>query len=90
MYLVDRVVKEVGQDPESQIVRAWKIVLGRAPRQEERRAAKRLVNTLEQQSSVPMLEHAPTSIEAVSPERVQALSKLCLTLFNLSEFAFVD
>ena len=90
MYLVDRVVKEVGQDPESQIVQAWKIVLGRAPSQEERRSAKRLINTLEQQSSEPMLEHAPTSIEGVSPERVQALSKLCLTLFNLSEFAFVD
>jgi hypothetical protein len=36
------------------------------------------------------LTNPPESLEKVAPERAQALSKICLSLFNLSEFSFVD
>ena len=89
MHLAGRVVKETGEDPAAQITRAWQIVLGRAPTAQESASALKLLTTLEQETGDP-LENIPESLKSVPPARAQALSKLCLALFNLSEFAFID
>ena len=89
MHLADRVVREAGDDRTAQIDRAWRIVLGRPIRNDESVSAIRLLEQLEQQSSSP-LPDLPEALRALPPVRAHGLTKLCLALFNLSEFAFVD
>ena len=89
VHLAGRVVVEAGPDSAARIDRAWRIALGRAPTVEEAASALQLLQKLEEDESVPLGE-APESLAAVTPAQAQALSKLCLALFNLSEFAFVD
>ncbi|MEO1973448.1 MAG: DUF1549 and DUF1553 domain-containing protein [Pirellulaceae bacterium] len=89
MQMAGRVVKESGEVRSDQIDCAWRIALGRPPTSDESLSALRLLENLEKASTVP-LEQPPETLKAISPDRAQALAKLCLALFNLSEFAFVD
>ena len=89
MHLAGRVVKEAGEDPKNQVIRAWQIALSRPPRDDESASALQLLQALESEESQPLTD-PPESLKAVAPKRAQALSKLCLSLFNLSEFSFVD
>ena len=89
MQLAGRAVKEAGPELAARVDRAWRIALGRSPTDEEAASALGLVKTLEEGEFEP-LEDPPESLAGVSPARAQALSKLCLALFNLSEFAFID
>ncbi len=72
----------------AQVDRAWRIALGRAPTGEEVSSSLRLLTQLEAENAP--LDDPPAELAALPPERAQALSKFCLALFNLSEFAFVD
>ncbi len=89
MHMAGRVVKEAGDDRTVQVARAWRIALGRPPTTEELTSALKLLHDLERMETEP-LEHAPKILQSVAPGEAHALSKLCLALFNLSEFAFVD
>ncbi|HIK94172.1 MAG TPA: DUF1553 domain-containing protein [Planctomycetes bacterium] len=89
MHMAGRVVREAGADRTAQIVRAWRIALSRPARQDEFTSAVRLLEELEKQNPTPLHE-PPESLKSVPPATAQALTKLCLALFNLSEFAFVD
>jgi hypothetical protein len=53
------------------------------------RSAVRLTAWLEREKAEPLWD-CPKSLQAVPPGRGQALAKLCLALFNISEFAFID
>ena len=88
-HMAGRVVKEAGDDRTAQIERAWRIALHRPPRDDESAAALQLLESLEKENSTPLKE-LPEALKSIPPARAQALTKLCLTLFNLSEFAFVD
>jgi hypothetical protein len=89
LHLAGRVVKEAGGERAAEVDRAWRIALGRAPTAEEAASAVRLLEALERDKTEP-LKDCPKSLQAVPPGRGQALAKLCLALFNLSEFAFID
>jgi hypothetical protein len=89
VHLAARVVREAGGERSAQVERAWRIALGRAPTAEESASALRLMETLQRQNAEP-LRDCPKSLEAAPSGRAQALAKLCLALFNLSEFAFID
>ncbi|MEO2035950.1 MAG: DUF1549 and DUF1553 domain-containing protein [Planctomycetaceae bacterium] len=89
MHMAGRVVMEAGEDPQNQVVRAWQLALSRPPREDELESAMQLLQSLEAAKS-QSLTNPPESLEKVAPERAQALSKICLSLFNLSEFSFVD
>jgi hypothetical protein len=89
MHLAGRVVKESGDDPALQVSRAFKIALGRAPTSEESDSALALLKTLQRNRTEPLVD-MPPGLKGVAPAQAHALSKLCLTLFNLSEFAFID
>ena len=49
----------------------------------------KLLDQLERQNVAPV-QHLPETLHSLSPARASALSKLCLALFNLSEFAYID
>jgi len=89
VHLAGRVEQEAGKERANQIDRAFRITLGRAPTAEESKSARELLETLERESAEPLTNPLQT-LESVMPPRRQALSKLCLALFNLSEFTFVD
>lgn len=89
MHLAGRIVKEAGNDPRDQVVRAWQLVLSRSPRENEAHDALQLLRALETAENQSLTD-PPESLKMVDPRRAQALSKVCLSLFNLSEFAFVD
>jgi hypothetical protein len=89
MHLAGRVVKEAGKDEAAQVDRAWQIALGRAPTAEESASAVQLLHVLERGKAEP-LKDLPKTLQAVPAGHARALSKLCLALFNLSEFAFID
>ncbi|MDC0176340.1 DUF1553 domain-containing protein, partial [Planctomycetaceae bacterium] len=87
--LAGRVVKEAGKEPAKQVQRAWQIVLSRLPSAEESRSALQLLESLAGTSQAE-LESPPESLKTLPAPRRRALAKLCLALFNLNEFAFVD
>ena len=71
----DRVRKEAGKKPIDWVDRVWMIALARHPTETETREAVALMETLSRpESDTP----------------VDALAQLCLGVYNLNEFAFVD
>ncbi|MGE0378024.1 MAG: DUF1553 domain-containing protein, partial [Planctomycetaceae bacterium] len=89
MQFAGRVVKEAGEEPAAQISHAWRIALGRPPAAEESTSALSLLQELEHEPG-ETLQDLPEPLQTIPAPRAQALSKLCLALFNVSEFAFVD
>jgi hypothetical protein len=89
MHMAGRVVREAGDDRAVQVDWAWTIALSRPIRNDEAASALRLLDELEKQNSSPLPE-LPETLSVVPPARAHALTKLCLALFNLSEFAFID
>jgi mono/diheme cytochrome c family protein len=86
-----RLVREAGNKPESWIDRGWRLALGRSPTSVEMREALALLATLEHRSAnAAPLSKVPTEMAALPPARAAALSKLCLALFNLHEFVYID
>jgi hypothetical protein len=84
-----RLVREAGDDPGAWVDRAWRIALSRPPTEEEKQDALELLEKLSDGRS-PSLENAPAELAKLPPARAAALAKLCLAVFNLSEFVFVD
>ena len=89
MCMAGRVINEAGENRMAQIDRAWRIALGRPPALDEVTSASQLLDKLEQ-SSPASLKEPPESWNSVPPAQAPALTRLCLALFNLSEFAFID
>lgn len=84
-----RVVRESTADPTACIVRAWQIALGREPTETERSEALAFVESLSTSGS-PALENPPAELAKLPPAQAATLAKLCLALFNLNEFVFID
>ena len=89
MHFAGRVVQAAGEEPTAQVDRAWRIALGRPPTPDELATALALLHDLEQEPE-PLPADIPDSLKKLPAPRAQALSQLCLALFNVSEFAFVD
>ena len=87
--LADRLVREAGASPDDQVDLAWKLVLARPPTAEERQEAitllSRLASSNGSQASHPSVEDT----EPATGHR-DALTQLCLAMFNLSEFFYID
>jgi hypothetical protein len=94
-----RVIQEVGLEPTACVARVWHIALGRPPTSDERQEALGLLAAFSPtaadrseksagglpSTSTPPAHDAPALAPATS-----ALARLCLAVYNLSEFAFVD
>jgi hypothetical protein len=94
-----RVVSEAGVEPHRWVDRAWMIALARPPSPAEKQEAIDLVNKFGQPDGQPGSDSQangapradlPVSLTALPPSQAAALVKLCLALYNLNEFAFVD
>ena len=79
-----RLVEEVGENPERQIERAYRLTLARPPTEKERRS---LVGFLESESS-KLRQEQPD----LTPQQVdrKALVQMCRVILNLNEFVYTD
>ncbi len=86
-----RLVREAGRELPACVDRAWAVALGRPPSDTEKSEALQLIETLSASSaSAAPLEDPPAELAKLPPERAAALAKLCLAIFNLNEFMFID
>jgi hypothetical protein len=87
----NRIVKEGGDEPAKWIDRAWRVALGRAPGPEELPEALQLLDVLAASAGdLPVGDPLPESLAKLPAPQAAALTKLCLAIFNLNEFVFVD
>ncbi len=96
--LAGRAVKEGGDEPDGWVERLWMIALARPIKDEQKQQAIRLLDTLadpddgrhnEQQIQETPGE-IPESLAALPPQKALAFVRLCLAVYNLNEFAFID
>ena len=87
--LADRLVREAGASPADQVDLAWRLVLARAPSSRERQEAMNLLTRLTSNNGEPDPELTDEGAEP-APNQRDALTQLCLTMFNLSEFLYID
>ena len=93
--LADRVLNDAGMSTDQQIERAYRIVLSRAPKPEEKEAvvdylAKQtalLDERLSKNEKVPMPAKVPEGIE---PAKLAAFVGFCHALLNSNEFLYVN
>lgn len=89
-HLAARLVREAGADRKAQIQRAWLITLSRDPTAEEMGEAEEFMDAFEIDDQQQELPAIPKELDSLPPQRARAIVMLCLTLFNTSEFVFVD
>ena len=75
--LAERVVQEAGDEAQSWPDRLWLVALGRP------------ITEVERTESLELIEGLVAASDQDAPEE-EALAKLCLAVYNLSEFSFVD
>ncbi len=89
-HLAARLVREAGKAPQAQVVRLWKIALGRPPTVREQKEALDLLEKLSAAEAGPAARELPPEPTALPPERRPALVQLCLGIFNHNEFLYID
>jgi len=88
--LAARVVKQHPEDSPAWIEAAWGIALARRPSAQESKEALALLEKLRGQARSKLKADAPSEIASLEPALASGLVQLCLTIFNLNEFIFVD
>ncbi len=87
--LAARLAREAGANPADQVDLVWRLMLGRSPSAGERQEALALMEGLASSNGDQPSEPSDEGTEP-GAKQTDALSQLCLTLFNLSEFLYVD
>jgi hypothetical protein len=73
----------------ARVKRAWRLSLGRFPTTEEEKDSLELIRALVAEGS-DSLPNMPEGLRALPPKEAAALTKFCLSLFNLNEFMYID
>jgi hypothetical protein len=82
-YFADRLVREVGNDPEKQIKHAYLLALCRPPSPAEQQA---MAQFLRKETESILSESGPSRKDAGR----KALQQLCRVILNLNEFVYTD
>ena len=91
-----RLVGQEGDNPSAWVEAAWRLALAREPSAEEKEEALELMRnltlleTLASKDQGQSGEPLPEALVQLEPRRAAALTQLCLTIFNLSEFVYID
>jgi hypothetical protein len=83
-HLASRLQKECGDDPEGWLNTAWKLALGRLPAQSEKEKAVQFL------LKGGVAKQGATGPKSAETPKTLALVELCLVLFNMNEFLYVD
>ncbi len=89
--MAERLVTAHGDSASTWVEKGWQMALGRPPSEQETREALELMEGLsgEDKAESEWEDDAPT-LAGIGAARASALTGLCLTLFNLSEFVYID
>ncbi len=79
-FFADRLIREVGDDPDRQIDRAYRLALCRSPNATELQAMKQFL----------IEEIQANANESVGDVRRAALIQICRVILNLNEFVYVE
>ena len=91
IQLANRVVREQGVNPALWVQSAWRLTLAREPSAKESQEALDLIKTLANAGTDEnWVDALPKELVALDKGQAGALVKLCLTLFNLNEFVYID
>ena len=82
-----RVISEAGSERTDWVAQAWKLALGRAPEDDEKQEALELMVAFAASPDAPAQDEGQKKANDAPPEE---LVQLCLGLYNVNEFAFVD
>ena len=86
-----RLVREAGTESVAQIKLAWQVALGRPASDKEVNEAIEFLERCQELENDPMpVDKQLADLSQLSPQRAAALTKLCLAIFNLNEFVYVD
>jgi hypothetical protein len=86
-----RLVREVGENPSDWVEQAWRLALGRSPSEMEKHEALEMAEMLWGKAVRSEEDRElPPALAKIGTSRAAALTKLCLSVFNLTEFAYVD
>ena len=86
-----RLVRKNRDSPSHWIETAWRIALARRPSPAEKKEALELLHTLSRQEGGKQeSDSLPQELATLGPQRAAALTQLCLTIFNLNEFVYID
>ena len=89
--LAGRLVAGHGDDPSAWVENAWRITLSRPPSAKEKREALDLLDALSREDSAAKNDmEVPDELSSIGSARAAALTQLCLTIFNLNEFVYID
>ena len=78
-------------DPAAQMRRAWQLALGRPATDQEVTEAVALLKQLRAADpDAKPIAQPPATLAKLPPADAAALTKICLTIFNLNEFVYVD
>ncbi|MBM3800940.1 MAG: DUF1553 domain-containing protein [Acidimicrobiia bacterium] len=90
-HFAARLVSEKGNQPADWVERAWQLALGRPPSNQESQEALRLLDAFARKAAESRdWPDLPDGLRAIPLNQAAALTKLCLSVFNLSEFSYVD
>jgi len=91
VQMANRLVREQGVNPARWVEAAWRLTLTREPSARESREAIDLMEALASSGSDEnWSDGLPKELAGLNRNQAGALVKLCLTLFNLNEFEYVD
>ena len=85
-----RSVGQAGDDSSAWVEKAWRLALAREPSEQEKEEAQALLERLASKDVEPSEESLPEGLAQLGPRRAAALTELCLTIFNLNEFVYID
>ena len=85
-----RLVREGGSEPSRWVDRAWRTALGRPPTDGETRGALETLASAGGEKWEELPEGTPPELKTIERSQAQGLTELCLAVFNLNEFLFVD
>ena len=88
--LANRLLKEAGQDEADQVELAWRLTLARKPSAREKQEALSLLHRLTLKENQQLDKSVSQKLAEPQVKQLRALSQFCLTMFNLSEFLYVD
>jgi hypothetical protein len=86
----ERLVRERGDNASAWVDAAWRIALARPPSSREKQEAIGLMEKLSQKTPAGSGDYLPEKLAKLGPARATVLTQLCLAIFNLNEFVYVD
>ena len=85
-----RLVSKNGENPGGWVDDAWRLALHRPPSDQEKKEALELLATRARRLKKDRWTELPDGLETIPLRKAAALTELCLALFNLNEFLYID